>query len=222
MYKYVPQSHVTHYKAYCQNILDQLQRKLREEYCVHVHSLLIGSGAANMVTKNGREGLHLDYSLILTAMPRRYDRSPGELKALIKSYLDELITEKCSSGRDTASSITYLIHSLNGKRTEFCFDITLIRQPRGAKNRCMLIYSKENESFIWEMIPASRRQDSKADAIKDSGYWEDVREEYLNKKNTRLHTPGDSRPAFVLYNEAVNQIYYQKIKNSPDNIRELS
>lgn len=211
MYKYVPSTHINHYKAYCQDILDQLQKKLRKEYSIRMHSVLIGSGATNMVTKNGKAGFDLEYNLILTSVPRRLDRSPGEIKDIIRKTLEELIQDKYSDEQGCASSITYRLHSLNGKRAEFCFDISIIRKHFQVRNKCRLVWNEEQGGLVWEQIPASSKQDSKVAAIKRTGHWEKVRRRYLDRKNRRLLSQDYSQPSYAIYNETVNHVF-QSIK----------
>lgn len=207
MYKYVPNTHINHYKAYCQDILDQLQRKLRKEHSIRMHSVLIGSGATNMVTKNGKAGFDLEYNLILTAVPRRLDRSPGELKDLIRETFEALVTDKYSAEQGSPSSITYRFHSMNGKRTEFCFDVSLIRKYFRIRNKCQLVQNDETGGLTWKQIPASSKQDSKVAAIKRAGRWEKVRERYLDRKNQQLLSRDRTRPSYTVYNEAVNHVF---------------
>lgn len=211
MYKYVQNTHINHYKAYCQDVLDQLQRKLRKEYAIRMHSVLIGNGATNMVTKNGKAGFDLEYNLILTSVPRRLDRSPGELKELIREALEDLIKDNYSDEQGSISSITYRLHSMNGKRVEFCFDISLIRKYFRIRNKCRLVQDEEQRGLVWEQIPASGKQDSKVAAIKRTGHWEKVRRRYLDRKNRQLLEPGRTQPSYAVYNETVNHVF-QSIK----------
>ena len=63
-----------------------------------------------------------------------------------------------------------------------------------------------NDRYFWNEAPNSSNIREKADDIKVSGYWQSVRDEYLNLKNQYLRR-NDRRPSFVCYIESVNNIY---------------
>ena len=49
--------------------------------------------------------------------------------------------------------------------------------------------------------------EKKADKLKKKGVWQEVRGKYLEKKNMYLSWQDHNHPSFVVYVEAVNEIY---------------
>lgn len=204
MYDYVAKEQVDCYKTYCQNVLSKLQTKLKEKYSIVSNVMLIGSGAENMVTRNGKGAFDLDYNLVLTSIPQKYENSPGQLRNHVRETLDSLVDESFSHGKGSTSSITYLAHAQNRKKVVFSFDVALIREREG---KYKLVHDKGKNVFIWNQVPYSDDLDMKIAAIKRNKRWNDVREAYLDLKNMYLRRNDKSHPSFIVYAEAVNQVY---------------
>ena len=149
MYEYVAKGEVTGYRAYCSNVLNRLKMKLEKGHDIRAYVTLIGSGAQNMVTRDGKGTFDLDYNLVLTFIPQEYEKSLKRLKNLIRKILDDLVNERFTYGKDFTSSITYLAHARDRKTVVFGFDVALIRE-KGSQSR--LIHDKEKDIFIWNQI----------------------------------------------------------------------
>lgn len=204
MYKYVAKGEVAEYKAYCQDVLDKLKLKLEGECDIKAYVTLIGSGAHNMVTRNGKGPFDLDYNLVLTSISQKYEKSPEQLKNLIREALDDLVKKKFAHGKGSTSSITYLAHSEDRKKVVFSFDVALIWE-RGSQYK--LVHDKEKNQFIWNQIRDSKDLERKIFEIKSKKRWNDVRLRYLKMKNEYLSRQDKNHPSFVVYIEAVNQVY---------------
>lgn len=204
MYKYVTKGEVAEYKAYCRDVLNRLKLRLEREYGINAYVTLIGSGANNMVTRNGEGPFDLDYNLVLTTISQKYEKAPEQLKNLIRGTLDVLINKKFSHGKGSTSSITYLAYSGNGKKVVFSFDVAIIWER---ENQYKLIHDKGKNLFIWNQIRDSKDLERKIDEIKSRKRWDDVRSRYLKMKNEYLSQEDNIHPSFVVYIEAVNQAY---------------
>lgn len=204
MYVYVDKEQVDHYKSYCRKVLDQLQAKLNEKYSIVSKVILIGSGAEDMVTRNGKGAFDLDYNLILTSIPQEYENSPGRLRNRVRGVLDSLVDERFSHGKGSTSSITYLMHAQDRSKVVFRFDIALIREREG---KYKLVHDKGKNLFIWNQVPPLKDLDMKIAMIGKSGHWNDLRETYLKLKNMYLRQNDTNHPSFIIYAEAANQVY---------------
>lgn len=205
MYKYVTKGEAAEYKAYCRDVLDRLKLRLEREYGIKAYVTLIGSGAHNMVTRNGENPFDLDYNLVLTTIPQKYERAPEQLKNIIRERLDDLINnKKFSYGKGSTSSITYLAYSEDGKKVMFSFDVALIWER---EIQYKLVHDKGKNLFIWNQIRDSKDLEKKIFEIKSKKRWNSVRSRYLKMKNDYLSQGDTTHPSFVVYIEAVNQVY---------------
>lgn len=222
MYEYVTEKQAAPYKSFCQSVLDKLQAELKREYGIATRVTLVGSGAINMITRNGKSPFDLDFNLILTAIPRESVKSAEELKTLVRRVLDRLVSGKVSAeksffwkkdfscGQDSTSSITYLLHSPDGKSVEFKFDLALILEKNGSYSR--LVHDKKQEKFFWNLIPKSKDLETKLAAVQAANRQADVRNIYLRKKNEYLRRQDRNHPSYIVYIEAVHQAY-QKLQS---------
>ena len=141
-------------------------------------------------------------------MPWEYECDLKKLKNLIRTELDKIIG---CYGKDSTSAITYNLHYPDKSKVKFKFDVGIIKQNRN-RNYCRLINDKTNlflniEHYIWNEIPKSYNIDDKISRIKHNGYWLDVRELYLDKKNLYLSRQDKSHPSFIVYVETINEVY---------------
>ena len=63
------------------------------------------------------------------------------------------------------------------------------------------------DQYTWNEVPNSHQVKNKADKLKKKGVWQEVRGKYLEKKNMYLSWQDHNHPSFVVYVEAVNEIY---------------
>lgn len=205
MYNYVTEEQIIHYKSLFQSILDRLREKLKQDSEIEVRILLVGSGANNMVTRNGKGGFDLDYNLVLSSIPPEYVGTPQALKALVIKELDTLVPSGFSHGKDSTSAITYLLHSPDKKRVEFKVDVALILAGKNGYSR--LVRDRNTKRYIWNLIRKSGDLKPKLNAIKAAGCLNRLADIYQQKKNMYLSRQDHDHPSFVVYLEAVNELY---------------
>ena len=205
MYEYVTKREVAGYRAYCSDILNRLKMKLEKGRDIRAYVTLIGSGAQNMVTRDGKGPFDLDYNLVLTFIPQEYEKALKRLKNRIREILNGLVDKRFKPGKDSTSSITYLVHAKDGKTVVFSFDVALIREKGGQSK---LVHDKKKDIFIWNQIRDSGDLDKKVAVIKNCGRWKDVRDTYLKLKKMYLKKGDQDHPSFVVYIQAVNQVYH--------------
>jgi hypothetical protein len=205
MYEYVTKAEVAKYRACCSDVLNRLKMRLEKEHDIKVYVTLIGSGAKNMVMRNGKGPFDLDYNIIFTSLPQKYEKSPESLKFLVMEVLDGLVDRRFTHGKDSTSSIKYIVHAKDGKTVIFSFDVALIREEGG---KSKLIHDKKQGVFIWNQIRDSGDLGKKVATIKKAGRWKKVREDYRDLKNGYLKEGDKNHPSFVVYIQAVNQVYY--------------
>ena len=58
-------------------------------------------------------------------------------------------------------------------------------------------------------MPHSHGLSQRVKALKQNDLWLEVRETYLEKKNMYLSRQDHTHPSFVVYIEAVNEVYYR-------------
>lgn len=192
----------------CVEILNALTQELLD-YGISSQFILVGSGARNMVTQNANNPIDFDYNLCIQKCENINDcRTIKE--TVRKVFNKELRDNNLSDCKDSTSSLTTKpIYFTDNPKMQFSMDICIIViGNNGSWYR--LIHEKtgytSTDKYYWNEAPNSRQIKEKADSIKESGYWQKVREEYLKIKNLYLRKNA-KHPSFVCYIEAVNNIY---------------
>ena len=207
MYRYVSNAEIKPYKAICRSMLLSTTKELRKVYGITSQILLIGSGAARLVTRNGSGPFDLDYNLILQKIPQEYSINPEKIKKLIRITLDSHLVSGFSNGQDSTASITYVSHAKTGNPV-FHFDLGIIRKDKkGFSYR--LINDKKNKAYIWNKVMDSKNIDAMVREINRSHGRPSLRKEYLALKNKHLENQ-DGLPSYDIYAEAVNHIYSRR------------
>lgn len=176
---------------------------------------LVGSGARNMVTRNGDGPFDLDYNLEIIKAPNEYWNNLRHLKDTVRVLLDRAADLQCfSESKDSTSCLTALLHFKDEPTVKFKFDVAIVaRNSKGTL--CRLIHNKNvlicgNEQYVWKEVPNSHDVAQKANQIKAAGLWLDVREQYVKLKEMYLTRCWDKdHPSFIVYIEAVNNVYNQ-------------
>ena len=212
-YVLVNESEYHRYRKDCSAVLNNTCESLRDKGIVASFTL-VGSGARNMVTRNGNGPFDLDYNLQILKMPQEYERNLKGLKEAIRNAINHAEGFECfSDAQDSTSCLTAILHFKDSPQIEFSFDVAIVKK-NSLGNWTRLIHNKNaffigTDQYTWNEIPRSADVKKKADALKAENRWEEVRETYVALKNRYLHGIDKTHPSFVVYVEAVNQIYYR-------------
>ena len=213
MFRIVDDSECRRYREDCSTVLTQVRDMLKYEKDITAQFTLVGSGARNMVTRNGNGPFDLDYNLEIIKAPKEYWDDLRKLKDTIRNYLDYASGLKCfSESQNSTVALTALLHFNDEPQVEFSFDVAIVtRNSNGTL--CRLVNNKHyfyngiQGQYTWNEIPNSHNVKEKADRIKKSGKWLEVRERYVKLKDIYLSRQDKDHPSFIVYIEAVNQVF---------------
>ena len=209
-YEFVCESEAKRYRSDCSNVLKETCELLKEKG-ISAQFSLVGSGARNMITRNGDGPYDLDYNLLVMKADNEY-RDPRLLKDTIRNALNKAVGGKFfSDAQDSTSCLTALLHFKDTPNVEFSFDVAIIKKnPNG--NYMRLIHNKNVytlgwDQYTWNEVPNSHQVKDRADELKKAGLWQKVRDRYLEKKNMYLFRQNHDLTSFVVYVESVNEVY---------------
>ena len=208
MYEFVTDAEIKPYRKFCTETLSLLRDALNQKYEIKTEFYLVGSGAKNLVTRNGVGPFDLDYNLRILEMPDEYWEDLKHLKERVRNELNSIVKgTRFSDGEDSTAVLTSKLVFKNAPQKEFSFDIAILAQNK-QDNLCRLIHNKKlRDQFTWCEVPSSKDVRAKAEELKAHGWWGDVRESYLIKKNMYLCRNDHDHPSFVVYVETINEVY---------------
>ncbi len=194
------------------NLMKNLEERLRNEYGINTQFFLVGSGARNMVTQNESRPIDFDYNLNVL---NGYDYDERELKECVRKAFNMVMNESgLSDVDDSTSSLTSKpICFTDDNQLQFSIDVCIVTKD-GDGQWQRLIHKKTgysyNDKYYWNTSPSSANYYQKAEKIKSvPGWWEKVRDHYLEIKNRYLIKNDYNHPSFVCYIEAINDVYNQ-------------
>lgn len=213
MYHYVEDKEfLKRAQSCCSSLMKELEESLRDAG-LNSQYFLVGSGARNMVTQNEEEPIDFDYNLnVISCVDFNNCKA---IKELVRKHLNKVLrSHKLQDADDSTSSLTTKpMHFTDAENDDFSIDICIVtKDDRGMWMR--LKHEKGMNSYYdkyyWNEAPSSKNYSEKADKIKSvPGWWEVVRDHYLDIKNRYLSKNDHNHPSFVCYIEAVNDVYNQ-------------
>ena len=210
-YEFVCESEAKRYRSDCSNVLKKTCELLRMKG-ISAQFSLVGSGARNMITRNGDGPYDLDYNLLIMKAEERYWNDLRLLKETVRNALNRAERrEFFSDAQDSTSCLTALLHFKDTPNVEFSFDVAITTKNKNG-NYMRLIHNKNVyalglDQYTWNEVPNSHQVKDRADKLKRAGLWQKVRDRYLEKKNMYLSRQDRNHPSFVVYVEAVNEVY---------------
>ena len=210
-YEFVCESEAKRYRSDCSDVLKKTCELLKEKG-ISAQFSLIGSGARNMITRNGDGPYDLDYNLLIMRAEERYWNDLRLLKETVRKALNWAERrEFFSDAQDSTSCLTALLHFKDTPNVEFSFDVAITTKNKNGNNMRLIHNNNANalgsDQYTWNEVPNSHQVKDRADKLKRAGLWQKVRDRYLEKKNMYLFRQDHNHPSFVVYVEAVNEVY---------------
>ena len=199
-------------KGLCGDLVNQLAQAINREGQLEVKQHLVGSGAKNLITQNENMPIDLDYNLEIFRSEGVNINDGRWVKEYVRQIFDDVLKRTGWGPCDDSTSAltTKLHHFPDGNQTLFSIDLCITREDEyGRKLR--LIHNKTGivqwDSWIWNEAPHAEGLDNRVEWLKDNDCWLELREVYLEKKNMYLSRNDHDHPSFIVYIEAVNEVY---------------
>ena len=211
-YEFVYESEAKRYRSDCSRILKKTCELLRAKG-ISAQFTLVGSGARNMITRNGDGPYDLDYNLLVVKADDEY-RDLRLLKDTIRNALNKAVGGKFfSDAQDSTSCLTALLYFKDTPNVKFSFDVAITTKNKNGNYMRLMhnknVYALGLDQYTWNEVPNSHQVEDKADELKKAGVWQKVRDRYLEKKEMYLSRQYHDHPSFVVYVEAVNEVFSQ-------------
>lgn len=199
-------------KGLCGDLVNQLVQAVNREGRLEVKQHLVGSGAKNLITQNANRPIDLDYNLEILCSEGINISDGRRVKEYVRQVFNEVL--KCAGWEacdDSTSTLTTKQRQFrDGNQTPFSIDLCITREDDFGR-RLRLIHNKtgmvQSDSWIWNEAPHAKGLEDRVEWLKDNGCWLELREVYLEKKNLYLSRNDHDHPSYIVYLEAVNQVY---------------
>ena len=199
-------------RSLCSDIVNQLVQAVNREGALSVRQHLVGSGAKNLITQNANQPVDLDYNLEIVESRTYSINDCGGIKEYIRDKFDEVLDRTVwGNCEDSTSALTTKKRCIvEGYPTKVSIDLCIVRKGAfGSLYR--LIHQKTGSTwtdrYYWNEVRHSNGLEDRILWLKENDCWNEVREAYIEKKNMYLSRSDHDHPSFIVYIEAVNEVY---------------
>lgn len=189
-------------------IIHALQDEVREHFTFQFR--FVGSSARNMITRNRWGNKGFDFDVDIEINPPKKNYTPRQIRNILHQGLDRVIHpdgrrySDYDYAEDSTRVLTIKVKDQANSLIRHSCDFCIVRKDEDGEkmyirhNKLLGTYTWEYQSQDFKALP------EKVAWIKKNGYWQEVRDLYLQKKNRNLITNKHSRSIFA---ETVQEVW---------------
>lgn len=202
-FEYVPRKEYLPVKKELELLINDVQDEVREYFTFSF--TYIGSTKRKMITREQRCNIGYDFDVNIHVNDEEQEFTAEEIRNIIRRAFDSHVTEYGYRYCEDSTRVL-TIKKIDPRRKIILSSCDFaIVYDCGDGRQQYIHYNKKQGSYDWEYMKQSNRQlEEKAEWLRRKGYWNEVREIYLDKKNWNDNPNKHSRS---LYAETVNEVY---------------
>lgn len=208
MYKfqYVNPKQLSSVKKELIQIIKTVQNEVRHDFIFQFY--FVGSVECNMVTYDIKSNIGFDFDVDLYVNDDECRFSAKEIKTKIRLALNKIVHYYgYDDAEDSTRVITIKVKDKKNSKVLHSCDFAIVNDytdDEGNDRQEYIRYNKKQNTYTWEEQPKGfYLLDEKVEWIKNTGYWQIVRELYLHKKN---HNSNRHKRSGSIYAETIHEI----------------
>lgn len=205
-FRYVTRKEAVEVKKVLISLINDVQDEVRDNFTFSYH--FIGSSARNMITEDEKSNIGFDFDVNIEVNDPDENYEPNEIKHILMQAFNDVIRQnKLGYGNCEDSTRVFTIKFIdheNSRIVHSC-DFAIVYNCSNGRQQ-YIRFNKSQTSYYWEYQPDGYNLDDKISAIKSKGFWDDVLELYISKKNNNANPDKKSRSLFA---ETIKEVYEQ-------------
>lgn len=201
-FEYVSKEEVSRVKNELTKFINIIQSDIRDKF-TFTYSF-VGNSARNMVTTNYYSNIGYDYDvsiMVNNADEIEESQIVNILKTAFDKYSDLF---KYNNIDDDKRVISIRLKDKKRSKLNHICDFGIHKKGTDESIQ-YLSYSKKNNKYSWVNIPRGIASlDHKIMWLKDNGYWQEVRDIYLEKRASGINK---NKPTRLIFNDVVSLIF---------------
>ena len=153
----------------------------------------------------------MDYNLCIVSTKSINILDCRGIKEYVRKQLNKVLCSNGWSDCKDSTSVFTTEERVFKKGNQTAFKIDLAITCKYYNNWQRLIHQKTGivilDRYYWNEVHDSGRLEEKVRVLKSNHLWDEVRRIYRDKKNFYLSRNDYNHPSFIVYVEAVNQVY---------------
>lgn len=169
----------------------------------------VGSAKLNMITYDRESNIGFDFDFALEINDDNENYSPSEIRRIIKNAIDQVAPKYGYKYCEDSTSVLTIkkVNTFTSKILHSC-DFALVYNCGDGRWQ-YIRFNKKNGNYTWEFQGKGfKNLDNKIAWLKSNGYWGELQDYYIDKKNNNNNPDKHSRSILA---ESINEIY-QKFK----------
>lgn len=211
MCKYIIKSELQRPRQILQDWISDVHEYMRKNYNITFQHLEIGSASRNLIVQKCNSNYYdLDYQLTIISWPIGYDiNNAKDVKKKFRTAFDDTRPSNFSYCEDSTQALS----SLN---TKSGYGIDIIITIYDKNNNFYILRNNKNlnnannKDYQWAQKNEYSKSQENFQKIKGSNMWNDLRENYLEKKHkySKITDKNDVnyKHSYQILNESVNEI----------------
>ena len=196
-FDYVSKKEAQPFRTKLIHIIHEVQNEVREQFTFQFS--FIGSSRRNMITVDSKTNKGFDFDVNIEVNDDEEEYTPKKLRNILRAAFDRVAS---SHGYSYCEDSTRVL-TLRSKDSNYSCDFAIVHYSNNQQQ--YIRYNKKAGSYSWEFQKQSYKDlEKRSDILKRHGYWDEVRDIYLDKKNNNSNPDKRSRS---LYAETINECY---------------
>ena len=205
-FQYVSKSEYQPRKNDIIELLKEVQDEVRDQFTFRFD--FIGSTKRNMITRDMKSNIGFDFDVNIEVNDDDEEFSATEIRNILRNAITKASRRYgFNHCEDSTRVITIKMTNPWLSTIEHSCDFAVVYGKQYIR------FNKETQTYFWaQQSKGYSNLENKADTLKNNGYWDEIREVYIDKKNLNTDPDKHSRS---LYAETINEVYkrYLNTKN---------
>lgn len=204
-FEYVTKKQAKPVKEELLDIIHEVQDILREEFTFRYD--FVGSSQRNMITQDVKSNLGFDFDVNIEPNDDNENYTAEELRTKIRDAINQVAPQYGYSYCEDSTRVL-TIKKINHKKSKIIhscdFAIVYTYKEDEQERQKYIRYNKQSNYYSWEQQGKSfENLPKKIKFLKDNGLWNELKDYYLDKKNTNTDPDKHSRSIFA---ESVKEV----------------
>ena len=201
-FQYVKPEQLSSVKQDLIRIIQSAQKQVRQDFTFQFY--FVGSVERNMVAYDIKSNIGFDFDVDIHVNSGKCKFSAKEIKTKIKLALDKVAHQYgYDYAEDSTRVLTIKVKDKQNARILHSCDFAIVND-NGSEGQEYIHFNKKQKKYSWQKQPQGfYLLEEKEKWIKDSGYWQKVRDLYLDKKN---HNNNPHKHSRSIYAETIHEV----------------
>lgn len=171
----------------------------------------VGSSSRNMITYDRKSNIGFDFDFDLEINDNDEEYSADQIRHIIKNAIDQVAPRYGYKHCEDSTRVLTIqtVNTFTSQILHSC-DFALVYNCDDGRQQ-YIRFNKKNNNYTWEYQGKGfKNLEKKITWLKHNGYWGELQDYYIDKKNQNNNPDKHSRSIFA---ESINEIYQKRLYN---------